>query len=60
MVGVANHTTPLSITTEARKDTAIVGGALPVFIIMTSFTDRYHDILYSQPYNPFHGATQLE
>jgi hypothetical protein len=24
-----------------------VGAALRVFIIMTSFTDRYHDILYS-------------
>jgi hypothetical protein len=24
-----------------------VGAALCVFIIMTSFTDRYHDILYS-------------
>jgi hypothetical protein len=25
----------------------VVGAALRVFIIMTSFTDRYHDILYS-------------
>jgi hypothetical protein len=25
----------------------VVGVALRVFIIMTSFTDRYHDILYT-------------
>jgi hypothetical protein len=43
----SEHFAASVVIANSRNIERTVGAALRVFIIMTCFTDRYHDILYS-------------